>query len=441
MGLLTDYQGMFGANPAALKNAGESMNWGGGKLSRNQDGSLLYDPGNNGVATTLTKDTDVAGFAKANSGVNNQWANQYGVNYTANSVPNMGGAVSAAAQNIYTGGLNAQYTKDNPFLLGGNNAGNIKAYNDNGKLMFDWGSGTGDYTAMTGSNFYKGLTGQGDPNAPSMPQTSGGVTAGAGGAAGGTGTGSGTASGGAAGGQAGQGGSTTLSSTSSQNGVTYGNAAQANAANWNVDGNQLVENRLKGLLDDSNPLVQMAKTQGLENAQQRGLLNSSLGAEAGALAQYQYAMPIAQADAQTYANAGRTNAENQTQVNLSNAQMQTQANLTNAGASNSMAQLQTNLAARMAELDKQNANAFAQLDKQNANALRTQYLSSMTAANTQMQAFINSVQAADMPDDAKTAQINAAQESFNNTIRYMDAAYSRMPSWSKEWSLLPATIG
>jgi hypothetical protein len=59
----------------------------------------------------------------------------------------------------------------------------------------------------------------------------------------------------------------------------------------------------------------------------------------------------------------------------------------------------------------------------------------------QMQAFINSVQAADMPDDAKTAQINAAQESFNNTIRYMDAAYSKMPLWSKEWSLLPATIG
>lgn len=229
-------------------------------------------------------------------------------------------------------------------------------------------------------------------------------------------------------------------------------SASAGAGNWAVTDDQLVEKRLKGLLSDNNPLVQMAKTQGLENAQQRGLLNSSLGAEAGTLAHYQYAMPVAQADATMFGNAARTNAENATQAAIANAQMQTQTNLANANAQNNMSQLQFSAAnnmaqaqynaqVRMAELDKQNANAFAQLDKQQSYAIRNSYLSSMTSANSQMQSFINSVQAADMPDDAKTAQINAAQESFNNTIRYMDAAYSRMPGWYKEWSLLPATIG
>ena len=228
--------------------------------------------------------------------------------------------------------------------------------------------------------------------------------------------------------------------------------SNVSAANWNVDNNQLVEGRLKGLLSQDNPLVQMAKTQGLENAQQRGLLNSSLGAEAGTLAHYQYAMPIAQADATMFGNAARTNAENQTQANLTGAQIAANKDIANANISADLQRAQMgyenaiqlagiNAQARMAELDKQNANAFAQLDKQQSYAIRNSYLSSMTSANSQMQSFINSVQAADMPDDAKTAQINAAQESFNNTIRYMDAAYSRMPSWSKEWSLLPATIG
>lgn len=95
--------------------------------------------------------------------------------------------------------------------------------------------------------------------------------------------------------------------------MTPGNiqtAMNATDPRWDVTPDQLVENRVKGMLDDNNPLMQQAKTQGLISAQERGLLNTSMGVEAGQKALYDYAVPIATVDSQTLGNAGRTNAEN-----------------------------------------------------------------------------------------------------------------------------------
>lgn len=58
-----------------------------------------------------------------------------------------------------------------------------------------------------------------------------------------------------------------------------------------------VANRVTGLLSNNNPLMQQARTQGAQYSNRRGLLNSSMGAQAGQTAAYGVAMPIASQEA------------------------------------------------------------------------------------------------------------------------------------------------
>jgi len=55
---------------------------------------------------------------------------------------------------------------------------------------------------------------------------------------------------------------------------------------------------LAGILSEGSPLMEQAETQGKQYANQRGLLNTSLGAEAAQSAMVEAATPLAQADAQ-----------------------------------------------------------------------------------------------------------------------------------------------
>lgn len=62
---------------------------------------------------------------------------------------------------------------------------------------------------------------------------------------------------------------------------------------------QTVEGRLYDLIEDkSNPLMQRRESQAMQQAQSRGLLNSTMAATAGQAAMIDAAMPIAQMDAQ-----------------------------------------------------------------------------------------------------------------------------------------------
>lgn len=60
----------------------------------------------------------------------------------------------------------------------------------------------------------------------------------------------------------------------------------------------LVSEQLTGLLSQSSPYMQAARTSGEQYANTRGLLNSSLGAEASQQAAIKAALPVAQQDAQ-----------------------------------------------------------------------------------------------------------------------------------------------
>lgn len=58
-----------------------------------------------------------------------------------------------------------------------------------------------------------------------------------------------------------------------------------------------VEGRVKGLVDVNSPIIQQARTQGMESANRRGLINSSIAVGASEDAAYKAAVPIATADA------------------------------------------------------------------------------------------------------------------------------------------------
>lgn len=71
--------------------------------------------------------------------------------------------------------------------------------------------------------------------------------------------------------------------------------------NYTIDpAKQTVSGQLTGLLQQDNPYIKQAKTQGEQYANKRGLLNSSIGAQASQDAAIQSALPIAQADAQIH---------------------------------------------------------------------------------------------------------------------------------------------
>ncbi|MFA5921163.1 MAG: hypothetical protein WC856_07710 [Methylococcaceae bacterium] len=70
---------------------------------------------------------------------------------------------------------------------------------------------------------------------------------------------------------------------------------------------QTVAGQMTGLLSSGSPLMQQSATEGKQYAQSRGLLSSSLGAEAAQNAMIRSALPIAQQDAQTNANFATSN--------------------------------------------------------------------------------------------------------------------------------------
>ena len=110
-------------------------------------------------------------------------------------------------------------------------------------------------------------------------------------------------------------------------------AATTNAAStaWNPDTKSTVQGQVANITDGGGPLMQRAETKALQGANSRGLLNSSIAVSAGQSALYDAALPMAQQDANTFASAGRRNADAADTVSLANA-----------GAANSNAQFNAN---------------------------------------------------------------------------------------------------
>lgn len=122
-------------------------------------------------------------------------------------------------------------------------------------------------------------------------------------------------------------------------------------------GNETVQGQIKGLINEKSPFIQQAETGAKQEANARGLINSSMAVTAGQDAAYRAALPIANADAQTYKSAGDINFGTQAQAG--------QARLGTALQEGMQARLnnnQYNLDVAMQQLKGQQAKDLAQLD-------------------------------------------------------------------------------
>ncbi len=90
------------------------------------------------------------------------------------------------------------------------------------------------------------------------------------------------------------------------------------AATGSMTGDMSVEDRFTNIMGSDNPLLTGARTRAAQTANSRGLVNSSMGVQAGEMAAMSAALPIAQADANTAAAFGMQNLRGQQEMGMQN---------------------------------------------------------------------------------------------------------------------------
>ena len=123
------------------------------------------------------------------------------------------------------------------------------------------------------------------------------------------------------------------------NGAADYTPAQVEAEQWaaymrDVENNDLVRHHLNELMSEDSDLRKRAEARGMQYANRRGLLNSTMGAEAAYAAQLDRMMPIAQQDAGTYNQRALADMQYTNQSRRDNANLRQQANIFNSGAQN-----------------------------------------------------------------------------------------------------------
>lgn len=190
------------------------------------------------------------------------------------------------------------------------------------------------------------------------------------------------------------------------------NKTGAATPQYNVDAKQTVQGQLDNLISQNNPLMQKAAAKGMQYANKRGLINSSMGAGAAQSAMMDYAMPIAQTDAAT---------ENQFASQKYGADL----------AKNMNQQGQTFGMQNMAAQDYYNTQNLARSTSAN---LQGKYTSAVDEITNNAMVSINEIEVAEGITQAEKDKM------IQNTINRRDAdlswsrlLYSNMPTWDFGW--------
>lgn len=132
-----------------------------------------------------------------------------------------------------------------------------------------------------------------------------------------------------------------------------------------------VSGQLDAILRKGSPLLDRAKAGATQTANSRGLINSTMAAQAGEAAMIDAAMPIAQSDAGFYNQVAGQNQQFQNAASSQNAQLGTQVNLDNAKAAQlaSMTNAENMLKAQGAEAENYTKAVLKQLDVNSARNL------------------------------------------------------------------------
>ncbi len=103
---------------------------------------------------------------------------------------------------------------------------------------------------------------------------------------------------------------------------------------------QTVSGQLKSILSQGNPYIERAQSGAMDYANSRGLVNSTMAAQAGQAAAIDAALPIANADAGIYNTAELANVGEKNKASQFGAGAANTASLTNAGAVSDIGKLQ-----------------------------------------------------------------------------------------------------
>lgn len=180
---------------------------------------------------------------------------------------------------------------------------------------------------------------------------------------------------------------------------------------WDVNAEQTVEDRIRRITDPNNPIIAQARAGALAQANDRGLLNSSIATGAADAAAYQTALPIATADAATYAKAAGYNADQSNQFAVKGAELGTQTSIANLNANTNLAtaNLSANNSLATAKISADTARATALL-----NADTSKYTANLSADN---QKVVQQMQL----DNQKLLQTNQqAAQAFNTAMQALN---------------------
>lgn len=154
-----------------------------------------------------------------------------------------------------------------------------------------------------------------------------------------------------------------------------GPAAQATATTREVQANETIQGQLQGIIDSNSPLITRARARAKDEANARGLVNSTMAVQAGEAAAYDVALPIAQFDAGVYGQAARDNQSALTQVSMFNTGEKNKSEQFNVG--------ETNKAAAFTADAKNTADRFSADAKNTASMFNAGETNKVAISNTQ----------------------------------------------------------
>lgn len=228
-------------------------------------------------------------------------------------------------------------------------------------------------------------------------------------------------------------------------------------ADYSIDTTkQTVQGQLDNILNQNNPLMQKAAAKGMQYANSRGLLNSSIGAGAAQSALMDYAMPIAQADAGIQNQFAM--AKYNTDLDLARQKFGTDLQQSTMGYQDTLQrgimdksdelayrQMQYSDELQRGIMDAQN---FYQKDiLANQEDINTRNLAMTTSANTQGEYLgaidtiikeamvsVNEIETTEgITAEDKTTMINNTIARRDADLAFMKSLYSNMPTWDFSW--------
>jgi hypothetical protein len=206
-------------------------------------------------------------------------------------------------------------------------------------------------------------------------------------------------------------------------GIVGAQSAQLqNPTAWNVTDDQTVEGRINKIINSGSPLLQQAQTRAKEQANARGLANTSMAVTAGEAALYESALPIAQADAATVAKAAGYNADQTNQFAVKNTDYENQFKLQDktVQAEKDLALINRETQVQLTNLDAANKAEAARVTAQNQRVLETN-AQAAEAFRTAMSAINNIQNNNQMDAGAKTEAVAQVWRDVQTQLKVMGA--------------------